>query len=485
LALIDGQAYAVAWPLARHAATTRWDAQTQRHVPLDQPLITTRQDVLIVRQDGAAFGNGGDYPLADLDLKLDLRLVLAAERQWSPAALQAYRAGHRPDPVAVFARLCAVFDAFADFDRSLAPQSLMCELCALFVFTTWMSDSCSQLGYLWLSGDGGDNQARLFDTLTQLSFLGAPVPLRTDSTVLRNLSAYGSALAYDFTNFRNPSTALEPAQRASILAGRRRGMVPAAQDFDPFGQRWLLSSASTYCPRFFTALGPPDPKLSAVSIVIPLIRVPPGPRAQLNPLLPAAWPASRSILLDDLWAVSLANLSVIPAHESAAADTASLSGEALGPWRAVLAIAHWLEHAGVPSLFQRLRTLAAAYQAEQWSLRADDLTTLIVQALVTRYTGLLRPKGESVPDTVDISTAEVISAAQLMLTSDSTISRADLTPQRVGRLLAQLRLHAVQRDRLSHTRLWRLTSGELASLAQAYGVSLPQPPTTPSSLSSP
>ena len=82
--------------------------------------------------------------------------------------------------------------------------------------------------------------------------------------------------------------------------------------------------------------------LASRSIVVPLVRTADPARANADPLDFGTWPHDRQALVDDLWALALAHLPVLPAFDAQAAAQARLAGRALQPWRAVLAVALWL-----------------------------------------------------------------------------------------------------------------------------------------------
>jgi|RhiMetdeSRZDD1v2_1073273.scaffolds.fasta_scaffold189390_2 uncharacterized protein DUF3854 len=77
LALIDGCAYAAIWP---HVRVTRREGLDKHGnvVRLASPEVMTGQQLLIVRDDGVVFGDGGDTPLADLGIDIRLPATSAA-----------------------------------------------------------------------------------------------------------------------------------------------------------------------------------------------------------------------------------------------------------------------------------------------------------------------------------------------------------------------------------------------------------------------
>jgi hypothetical protein len=136
--------------------------------------------------------------------------------------------------------------------------------------------------------------------------------------------------------------------------------------------------------------------------------------------------------------------------------------------------------------------LAEDAQAEQSALAGDDFTTFILRAIITRYTRYVFGASSATSATsaglnhgvesggYALSTDDVINAAALELTPDSPITRADLSQNRVGRLLKRLRLNAGRGGAGTGSRRfarhWTLTRTHLERWSRAYGLPLPQPP---------
>ena len=158
LSLIDGHAYAVAWVNVR--TTTRRISSTQTNDdPSVEPATVSDESVrLIIRHDGVVFTDAdisGARPLADLELKINLREPPPANRSWSGAGVNRFLSGERPNPADIFRCVVQVVDRFMDFNRSLADQRTMCELNACFVLATYFLDGFNVIGYLWPNGDRG------------------------------------------------------------------------------------------------------------------------------------------------------------------------------------------------------------------------------------------------------------------------------------------------------------------------------------------
>jgi hypothetical protein len=134
LALLNGRAYAAAWPFVQPPGT----AGTERPA--------ARQTLWVVRDDGMAFGEGAGQPLGALGLTVRLADRPPNDRLWSTAGLKAFREGRRPEPAEVFERMRAVVDRFIDFDHSLAPQRTMTEFVAAYALSTWLLEGFGQVG---------------------------------------------------------------------------------------------------------------------------------------------------------------------------------------------------------------------------------------------------------------------------------------------------------------------------------------------------
>ena len=145
----------------------------------------------------------------------------------------------------------------------------------------------------------------------------------------------------------------DPDKRALLLAGNRRGNTVPVKEVAG-DKTWRTRYVNTFCPRLFSATRLPDEILSSRTIVVPLIRTTDRYRANADPLEYKLWPHDRRQLLDDLWALALAHLAELSRYEAQVNERARLTGRALEPWRAILAVAAWLDDNGAAGLFERL-----------------------------------------------------------------------------------------------------------------------------------
>jgi hypothetical protein len=163
ITLLDGKAYAAIWPIVRITMTESAgkDGEVVTH---DPPVVIAEPSLMVVSEEGGIFGIGHE-PMESLGITIKLLEKIPAEKAWSTPGVKAYRNGHRPDPKNVFCRMADVIDKFIDFDRSLADQRTMAEMCACYALATWFLDAFNVIGFLWPSGDRGSGKTQLLTVL--------------------------------------------------------------------------------------------------------------------------------------------------------------------------------------------------------------------------------------------------------------------------------------------------------------------------------
>ncbi len=274
------------------------------------------------------------------------------------------------------------------------------------------------IGFLWPNGDRGSGKTQLIAVIARLAYLGQVITAGGSFPSLRDLADYGATLAFDDAENLSDARRTDPDKRTLLLAGNRRGSAVPLKELGP-DQKWRLRYVNTFCPRLFSATKIPDPILASRTIVVPLIRTPDRYRANVDPEDQAAWPHPRRELVDDCWALAATHLPELRAYEAQVNARARLTGRALEPWRALLAVAAWLDdqdrmgrlrrgEAGPGSpqrtqsgwepaeardgreaegaakgmgLFERMEELSWAYQAERVDLETGDLMSSTIEAL--------------------------------------------------------------------------------------------------------
>jgi hypothetical protein len=380
LCLVDGKAYATAWVNMKRTTSRSVDAATGAATQHEPPLVAVEDVLLVVSGDGTLYADGGvpnARPLAELGPLVRLPAAPPPDRGWSGAGVKRYLDGERPDPAEAFARLEAACDRFIDFSRSLAPQATMCRVVACYVIATYLFDAFHVVGYLWPNGERGTGKTSFLQLVVELAYLGQLILAGSSYACLRDLADYGATLAFDDAEAVMDVRRTDPDKRTLLLAGNRRGATVAVEE--PAGDRqWVTRHVNAFCPRLFSAIRLPDETLGSRSIIVPLVRSGDAHRAKANVLDAEDWPCDRRRLVDDLWALGLAHLPELTAHDRDAAALASLAGRNLDPWRAILAVAHWLqERHGIADLFDTLEKLSRNYQVERGDYEEADGTRVL------------------------------------------------------------------------------------------------------------
>jgi len=341
--LLDGRAYAATW-LDVAVTYPEKRSTSGKLVRAKSKMVRHEQRLYIVRDDGIVFGDGAPEPLIALPFRVDLPEIPPPQKCWTVQGVGRFRQGERPDPATLFVRLVDVIDHFIDFSRSLTDQRTMAELLATYVFATWLLDAFNVIGYLWPSGEHGSGKTQVLLLAAELSYLGMVIQAGGSYATLRDMADYGATLAFDDAEDLASPRRTDPEKRTLLLAGNRRGSYVTVKESVGKG-KWRTRYINAFCPRLFSAIKLPDSVLASRTIVLPLVRTMDRSKANAEPLDFNLWPHERQRLVDDLWAMAAANLPSLVAggYDGLVAREAQLSGRNLEPWRAMLAVARWLD----------------------------------------------------------------------------------------------------------------------------------------------
>jgi Domain of unknown function (DUF3854) len=504
LTLINGQAYAATWLWTRTTVTERLGKDGEI-LKLAKPAVSETRHLFIVRDDGTIFAGVDDpkvKPLEELGLTVHLPELPRDSRLWSTKGVMAYRFGYRPDPVDVLKKIVAVVNRFMDFKRSLASQETMCELVACYVIATYALDAFNVIAYLWPNGDKGAGKTTFLLIVCELAYLGEVILAGGSYASLRDLADYGATIAFDDAETVMDLKRGDPDKRMLLLAGNRRGSQVTVRELTT-AKTWRTRYVNTFAPRLFSAIRLPDDVLGSRTITIPMVRSIDEDRAKADPLDHELWPHDHTALIDDLWALALAHLPMIKQYDGKAAQQARLNGRDLEPWRAILAVAAWLdshdtagelqrvyddplrknadnaENAEMPKtedlegnttggLFARLEALSVLYQDERSDLEVQDPTRLLILALcemvAARFDGI---------SAFEFGTSELTEQMNRLAREAELIKDGEefTNTRRVGWLLKRLRFKKASPGK-THRR-WALKVAEIEALARAYGMSGP------------
>ena len=475
LALVGNLAYAAIWPHVKQTTTETVD-KGGNIVKHDPPIVTSERRLCVVRSDGAIFGSG-TYDLSELGLELHLTEIPPDEKLWSAPGVKAFVAGRKPAPAAVFEKIADVVDRFIDFDRSLAPQRTMAEMVACYILATWFLDAFKVIGFIWPNGERGSGKTQLLSLIAELSYLGQLVLAGGSYASLRDMADYGATICFDDAENISDPKRTDPDKRTLLLAGNRRGNTVPVKEPMPGGV-WRTRYVNTFCARAFSAIRLPDHVLASRTIIVPLIRTPDRHRANADPLEYALWPHDRRELIDALWSLALLHLSELPKYEARVNESATLTGRNLEPWRALLAVAVWLEDAGVTGLYSRMERLSTGYQKERQQLESSDTTALIIRALCKcldcDLVTLCDPCDvtfEGVTDEKEfVRTADIEVAAKAIAEAEELdIDVERLDSRHIGRILGKLRFDKGNEGG-THKKGWKVSQREIARFARALGL---------------
>ena len=495
LSLVGKQSYAATWLPVR---TTRREVLDKEGNLLvhNPPLIEEKLCLFIVRNDGKVFAEISDgqstHPFSDLGVNTIFREVIPVEKRWSTRGVRAYVQGQRPNPVDTFTKIVAVINRFLDFDRSLGDQQSMAELIGCYIMGTYLLDAFNVIGFLWPNGEAGSGKTNLLIVVTEMAYLGQLILAGGSFASLRDLADYGATLAFDDAENISDPKQTDPDKRALLLAGNRRGSSVPLKEPDGPG-KWKLRYVNAYCPRLFSAIRMPDTVLATRTIIIPLIRTSDREKANFDPLDYTLWPYDRKALQDELWAIGLANLPVLHDYENLVAQNVRLRGRNLQPWKAILAVASWLDDVDqnhsllrsfiqgkdqviIGGLWRRLEEMSWRYQQDETGdLQSSDLTLLVLQGVckLAAAKSDIRDNSDVSISTWVFSTSQICESAQTIAEdTEADIDKESITSRKIGRLLGKLRLHKV-REAGKGTRQWQITLTELERWTSVYGIHLP------------
>lgn len=454
LCIIGGRAYAASWVTVR----------------LGEEDTTA---LAVLRADGKLFTDEpvpDAVPLRELGVKVDLPNIPDPGQIMSGAAVKRYAGGERPDPLEVFGRVSQVIDWSMDFGHSLGTQADLVDLAALYVLVTYALDAFNVVGFMWPNGDKGVGKTKFLLCITDLGYLGMLVLAGGTYASLRDLADYGGCIGFDDAEGIMDVRRSDPDKRALFLAGNRKGTYITLKELCG-DNRWKTRRINAYCPRLFSAINLPDDVLASRTIVIPLVRSADGAKANNDPADHDSWPVDRRRLVDDLWAVGLSQLAELKKYDRLVPGRVRLVGRMLEPWRAVLAVALWLqERHGASGLFDRMQALAMHYQAERNDIELPSPVRVAIAALQSMMGA--SPSIEFTPTELAAAMNTIAQAEEIDHAGDNYTNA-----RKVGALLRRLRLDRAQRT--SGGKRWRATAGDLDALARAYGMPVPDTPPDP------
>jgi hypothetical protein len=344
---------------------------------------------------------------------------------------------------------------------------------ACYIMATWFLDAFKVIGFMWPNGERGSGKTQLLSLIAELGYLGQLILAGGSFASLRDMADYGATLCFDDAENLSDPKRTDPDKRTLLLAGNRRGNTVPVKEPAP-DRTWRTRYVNTFCARAFSAIRLPDQVLASRTIIVPLIRTPDRHRANADPLEYSLWPHDRRMLIDSLWSLALGHLAELPKYESQINERATLTGRNLEPWRALLAVAAWIEDAGVIGLYARMEKLSVDYQSERGEMESADPTILVIRALCRCAINAINANSAIKVETKWVFTTEQIKDAVVATANDSEadVDVEKLTSKRVGRTLGKMRLSQAPRPGGRGSRRWVITIEDLQRWTSSYGINL-------------
>lgn len=477
ICLLNGRAYVAIWPMVRVTVTETMDKEGNI-IKLETPDSIRERRCLVMRDDGMIFNTNPEQDDTGFETPTDiifkLNTIPEEKHLWSTRAIKAFREGKRPDPNNVFTRIIQIIDYYIDFDKSLADQHTMAEMLSCYIIATWFLDAFQVIGYLWPNGEFGSGKSELLNAVCQMAFLGEMIMPQSTIATIRDAADYGGTLAFDeVEKLQQDKTKADLV--AILLAGNRRGATLAAKEPGANGA-WETRRFNCFCARLFAATRLPDGALATRSIIIPLIRSIDEQKPNRMVTAVETWPHPRQALIDDLWALSLTHLASMKEYDEQVATKSKLKGRQLEPWRAILAIAAWLDTQGVSGLWNRIHALSVSYQGESQELDSTSMTKLVIRALDEVFAErevVMFCEVSGGGDTRSVKTSQITDLAKQIVKDDELpIDEEWVTDKRIGWVLKRLRFtHG--REAGTGRAKWQIRRVDVERYKLAFGVSIP------------
>lgn len=470
LSLIAGRGYLGTWVYVK-VTIKESSTKTGEIIRLNPPKVKNELRLFVLRDDGKIFGDGGDLPLEELGFDVNLSEIPILDKLLSAKGAKEFRSGKRPDPIDVFKRINHVVDQFLDFDHSLSNQHTMCEMISCYIMATYFLDSFKVIGFLWPNGEKGSGKTKLLLVVTSMSYLGITILAGSSYATLRDLADYGATLAFDDAENISDYKRFDPDKRALLLAGNRKGSSTISVKEQGADKKWHTRHINAYCPRLFSAIKLPDSVLASRTIVIPLIRTNNREKSNLDPMDYDNWLHDREEIRDDLWMLGLQHLSELKDHYEGVAKKVKLFGRNLEPWRAIFAVAEWLEEHGEKGLLMRIEEISISYQNEREDFETSDYTVLVINALCHYASSASSATNKNMGDYFIITSKEVADKAiEIAEDLENGINKEYITSMKIGRILGKMRFAKEPRPGGSGSRKWKITMHELEQWIDTYNL---------------
>ena len=372
--------------------------------------------------------------------------------EWSADARRRWLAGEpAPNPADVFNRAAEVTAQFIDLSQPLGPGIKATIL--LWVILTYVYHAWPAVPYLFIGGPLGSGKSRLFEVLARLVFRPLVSSNLTAAALFRTLYATGGCLLLDEAE-RLKSRDPDVSEILSmLLAGYKRG--GAALRLEPVGDSFRPMSFDVYGPKALACIEGLPPALASRSIPITMFRAAPDSEAPKRRLDESA--ADWQKLRDDLHALALEHGPTwLELANRADVVPRGLSGRDYELWQPLLAIAAFVEEAGLPGLVNLLQT----YALKVAELAKDDTQSDHDEVLLRLLAEAVRCGERPTP-------GDLLARAK---EGESGDRFAKWSPRAVAEHLKRYGLTTIKT--CGKRRYTQVTADDLVRIEQSYGIDL-------------
>lgn len=295
--------------------------------------------------------------------------------RWSPAGRQKWLRGYQPEIKQLFKGL---FDRFFDY-LEFPPDEMMGTISTLCLWTmlTYAYPASSAVPYLSVGGPLGSGKSRLFEVLALLVHNPMQSSNLTAPCLFRTLHAQGGTVLLDEAERLRDRTPDAAEIRSILLAGYKRG--GQASRLEKSGDDFKPTSFDVYGPKALAAISNLPSALVSRCIRIMMFRAgknSPVPKRRIDPS-EKVWQQLR----DDLHSMALTYGARFVEMTHWLPSCQDLNGRALELWQPILALAKFVEDAGMDGLVETVETHVAKSIASANDEVVPEVDEILLQLL--------------------------------------------------------------------------------------------------------
>ncbi len=308
--------------------------------------------------------------------------------RWSEASRRRWLDGDvDPElPCRLFVHLCENIAHLLEFPAHDAAGTTA--TLALWVMLTYLYPAWPAVPYVHVSGTKESGKTRLFEVLRKCVFRPMASSNITGPALFRTLHSQGGTVLFDEAERLKQKQDPDVAATLSILlAGYKAG--GQAIRLEPVGDTYQPVCFDVYGPKATACIVGLPPELLSRCITIGMLRAPkdsPKPRRTIGSA-PHAWADIR----DELHVMAIDHFQAWPRLARRSDVCPEMSGREYERWQPLLAIARWLDDAGMRGLHKRVEQFAVELIDDAIDEGVPDMEAALLQAffgLVTSGTYL-------------------------------------------------------------------------------------------------